>query len=621
MDYIRKIKDKSELFNEDGTLKNYDLSNLDISDIDLSDINPAVWEHARFYHTNFKNTGIKFYPQQLASERFNDMHFARGHSLAYCNFENCDLSYLKDEDMFKVVIKGTNFRNTNLKINFRNNKVFSFTSNEYLCGMQSETQRVNLSDGTILPTYYEHKLIDYFDYAIIDVDFLENNPYINISSGKLFEIISNYFKHMYQLDEIINVSEEVFKKYHLIFCYYLEYDRQGKLKRFYEDMKPYLISKEKYLQFFRGLIKNIHFEELDLTYLDKKMIVMLLFENCNIDRLKLGVSYKEIIKESRKNNKVWMKGTIINKLSIPTTLHDWQNASYNQIISSNITMQTNLYLEFERICNMHCQFCRNERFDKCTFDFNKIQKTLKSIYSHLNKIVIGGGEPLLYLDELKELSNILSLKRSFYPQFFVATNGSFSPEIYWNLINTYNYNFYFSRHAIEDVDNKKIFGDKFNKIMTTAELQQIIRKDKHIMCCTCFKGGVDTVGKMLNYVKYVENIGFSHILFQNLHQEDEHNIVINVDEIIMLETISKLREQGFVVSYPIISNSNYVLYILKKEKFEISFKMYKKREEILDLWSKSPKRCFDLSIDPSGNLYETWNQQDDTNILRKNLSK
>lgn len=55
-------------------------------------------------------------------------------------------------------------------------------------------------------------------------------------------------------------------------------------------------------------------------------------------------------------------------------------------------MYTNLYLEFARICNMCCAFCRNEGLEEYPFDFNQIMKTLKIIHLHLedeyNKLLI-----------------------------------------------------------------------------------------------------------------------------------------------------------------------------------------------------------------------------------------
>lgn len=611
MDYSRKIQSKDELFNEDGTLITQNLKNLDISDIDLSDVDPSVWEHARFYNTNFKNTGIKFYPRKLVPSAWFDFY-----PLDYCNFENCDLSYLKDEDLKEVTLEGVNLRNTNLNINFRNNKVFALSYNPYFTiSEQSDEERVKLINGAILPDTYNDVDIHYFDYADLDLEFIDNNPKIKISSGKLFEILRYYFLKKFKIEN--EISDQEFEEYKKIFIKYLEHDEEGLLKKFYNQIKPYLESKKDYLNFFQGRIINKNFDEgLDLSYFDKKLLSQVLFDKCTISKLKINVSYKELNKEMSKCYYVgFLRNTPVYELSMPIDIHSWQNAGKRRMFQSNITMQTNLYLEFERICNMCCEFCRNEGLEESEFNFAKQIKKVKSIFNHLNSIVVGGGEPTLYIDELKKLSRELKkFKRRV--KIFIITNGSANYDLYEDLILSYNYRFYFSRHAIEDMDNRQIFHDTNKQILTTDELTNISKRDEQVMCCTCFKGGVDKVSKILDYIKYVEYIGYKKVLFQNLHLEDEFNKSININDTEMLEAIEKLKEKGFRVIRPIISNSNYILYLLKKDGFNISFKIYKDQKEIYDLWNKSSKRCFDLSIDPAGIIHETWKDTNDTNMLK-----
>ncbi len=612
-EYKKKITNKSELFQEDGSLIDLDLSNYDISALDLSDIDPNVWNGAIFYNTNFKNTGIKFYPRKLRKSYYFDIY-----SIENCNFENCDLSYLKDEDFKSVILKGVNLKNTNLQIDFHNNKVFNQAYNHiFAVSRQLDEERVNLTGGAILPSEYETKQVDYFDYVDLDIDFLKNNPNIKISSGKLLEVICNYFYGKYKLDD--QVSEKEFNEYYHSFLEFLEYDTEGKLKRFYHDMEPYLTSPEKYLEFFQGKLKYVDFEELDLSYLDKKMLTSFLFYRCDIAKLKLGIPYKEIGKEIRRTLYVsFLEKTPVGELEIPMTIHDWQNRGYKRLSRSGITMRTDLYLEFDRICNMCCEFCRNEVLEKCPFAFEQIMKSLKLISNHLNNIVIGGGEPTIYLKELKKLSEIMrKLKTTHRINMKIITNGSLDYEEYNLLQMWYNYSFLFSRHAIDDEENRRIFGDKNKKILTTDELQQIEKKKKHTLCCTCFKGGVDTVDKIVEYVRYAKYLKYSNILFQNLHLEDECNKSINIPERIMMNAIEKLQGEGFLLKMPILSNSNYILYILKKEDITISFKIYKTRDVILNAWYKSPKRCFDLSMDPSGNLHESWKEENKPNILQR----
>ena len=45
-----------------------DLSYCDLTGIDLSTLPTSTWKEFKFNHTDFTNTGVKFYPEQLASK-------------------------------------------------------------------------------------------------------------------------------------------------------------------------------------------------------------------------------------------------------------------------------------------------------------------------------------------------------------------------------------------------------------------------------------------------------------------------------------------------------------------------------------------------------------------------
>lgn len=81
--------------------------------------------------------------------------------------------------------------------------------------------------------------------------------------------------------------------------------------------------------------------------------------------------------------------------------------------------------------------------------------------------------------------------------------------------------------------------------------------------------------------------------------------------------INELRKKGYEISIPIYSTGDYKLIIAKKEGIQISFKQYITKEELESKWYQSPKRTFDLSMDPSGNLYENWHQSSGKVLIRK----
>ncbi len=61
-----------------------------------------------------------------------------------------------------------------------------------------------------------------------------------------------------------------------------------------------------------------------------------------------------------------------------------------------------------------------------------------------------------------------------------------------------------SRHAIEDEENRAIFGDSKHALLSADQLEVVnqFTSGNSILCCTCFKGGVDTKDKMINYIKF-----------------------------------------------------------------------------------------------------------------------
>lgn len=58
--------------------------------------------------------------------------------------------------------------------------------------------------------------------------------------------------------------------------------------------------------------------------------------------------------------------------------------------------------------------------------------------------------------------------------------------------------------------------------------------------------------------------------------------------------------------------------IAKKGYQTISFKQYIEREELEHGWQDAVKRTFDLSMDPSGNIYQNRHQSSDKVLFKNN---
>ncbi|MCI8347719.1 MAG: radical SAM protein [Bacilli bacterium] len=455
-----------------------DFTDADLSNLDLSHIKPEAWAGANFRNTNFKGTNIRFYPDDLKPfymyEFLKDYPEYQYNNISGCDFEDCDLSYLEDSDFFSLIIEKCNFKNTGLNIDFTNPKLVNYKCYSY---------NQNKLFGVTLPTSYSRKEKEYWDYIDIDIEFLRKNPTIEVSSGKVMELIKKSLSitrnQLYTVEEYHGRVEYAKK--------IMEQDRQGYLKKFYNEMKPYLKNIVEEEQFFLGEI------------IDKS------FDECNFKRLHLSLGFNTIKDLQKKDIEIssvlFSRDCNIDEVQVPITIHNWDNQSSTRILNSEITYQTNLYVELNRICNMKCKFCRNQGLENQKYDYHNIIKNLKIVYENINNIVIGGGEPTLLLDDLKRLIKDVT-DDSYSGKFSIITNGSLSIEDYESLGD--DYIFYMSRHAIEDEENRAIFGDSKHALLSADQLEVVnqFTSGNSILCCTCFKGGVDTKDKMINYIKF-----------------------------------------------------------------------------------------------------------------------
>ena len=291
-----------------------------------------------------------------------------------------------------------------------------------------------------------------------------------------------------------------------------------------------------------------------------------------------------------------------------------KSAEKRRISSSPITFFTKVYLELSRACNAKCKFCRNETFEKSKYDLERIAETLESIKKYLNAVVFGGGEPTLRLDDVVYLKSRCDAEHIDWHMF---TNGTDKSIVDNDIINR-NFKVNLSRHAVNDDDNAVIFGIDKSKIMTQQDVSKLISNNAEVtLNATCFKGGLDTPIKILEYIDFARAIGCKKVLIQNLQRNSSLGQLtgagtdLNIDDQALAEVISFLQAENLKrKKYPIYASGGYVTYIFKDEQddFSISIQKYLTKDDLNKNWPKAVKRAFDLSIDPAGNLYENWHQ-------------
>ncbi len=610
--------------------------NMDLSNLDLSIIPKEAFENCFFYNTNFKNTGIKFIPNKLAPATEKQMElfqlpwqYKYKNSIYFCNFSDNDLTYLSHEDFllgekpkrnneyFEVATMGCDFTNTG--INFLNTLINVKLDSSY--------QNYDFNDKF---WKFNGGLLHWPDF--IDINTILMNPFLNVPSFRFLIAIRYYIGDVELLlysDTLrsrVSSDPKMMKKIVEKCESFLEYDKQGYGKKLYNKLSPFMDLYAKIRFFGAFSICNLNLKNIDFEDIPTEVLRFYEIQNNNFENITFNYTINDLLKIpggpshfldtiSGYENKY--KDLFITKINY----NSWQENpnAVKRVSESAITFFTKVYVELNRICNAKCTFCRNETFNKSKYDLNKIIDTLDSIKNYINAIVIGGGEPTLRLDDVKKLHDSIINNDLDWHLF---TNGS-NPSIIKDDYIMDNFRLNLSRHAVNDNENAKIFNMDSNKIMTTHEIEKLnCRNEEVTLNAVCFKGGLDSFDKIIEYIKYAREIGCKKVLIQDLQRELSlgNNYINNdicIDAVILPRVREYLKSIGYKEKYPIYATGGYVSYVLEKDGFSISLQKYITQSELDENWVKSIKRAFDLSVDPSGNLYENWNQKDGRVKIKK----
>ena len=603
---MKKFRDIKELY-DSNEFKTKDLSYCDLSNLILSEIPSKTWIGFKFYYTDFSNTNIVFYPHSLVKNEQGN------YILEYCNFTNCDLSYIKS--LRDTSIKGSNFINTGLNV--------------YL------SEKHNLMN-VIFSKEMESIAREQAKKGIIDINTLIINPHINFSSLEIYYIIKMNLPQKNKF--IISTKYELYNE---MIDKALEEDekREGMLNKLYNKLTNSTFSIIDKINFFQGSIYNKTYNQIDFSDISYYLLSQIMFFNCKFNQITLpkdidwnnpekfldgpALFFRDQIRSDHRSAYTLIPYIIIPNVN-PSSWKELANIVNNRLDHTCFTKQTNLYLELGRICNANCFFCRNQFLEPCKYDIETIEDNFDFLTPYLDNVVIGGGEPTLLKGDLRNFSRNCMYSNI---KYYISTNGSCSYSDLLEIANDYNYNINLSRHALEDEENNKIFGidtigiEDIKKISKDIS-KNIYREKKLTLVATCFQGGLDTVGDLERYIELSDYVNSNAILFQTLHEdlENDNKMVKQIDEEIFDEVICKLKEQGYIVGeLPIYSIGDYKLIIAKspyKDK-KISFKKYITKEESEKEWNRASKRSFDLSMAPNGDVYQNWHQTSDKIMIKK----
>lgn len=562
-------------------LKNKNFSNLDLSGLDLSSIEPEFWEGAKFHNTDFSNTGIRFNPENI---EFQDME--------YCEFENVDMSSFDSSCFDGAYIKGCNFRNTRIDIPL--NKI-----------------RGRII-GVKLDKLYANKSEEYWNRIPIDEEFLKLNPFIKISYKKVWEVISSIllsgriFLPNKKLEELIKRCEDI-----------LKFD-DGTITKFYNIVCRNSNNLYQRLRFFQGVIESMVIDSITIEENDSFILRKLLIRECTFKEVICKVSISKLTDLNESYSKFFSDSNKFEKILFDDIdYHTWTQLQSSDV--GRITFRTNLYLELGKQCNCRCSFCRNCSFEddekKCKYNLKVIKRNLVKLFPYLDTVFIGGGEPSLKMNAIKQL---LELRANYegltVPNFVIITNGSIDEDELYDARFGSDDAIYVSRHAISDEDNKKILNPKLHTNMNDLKVFRYFPVDV-VLSPVCVKGGLDTSEKIAEYIYEANKLGLEHIIISSLQKSaslgttDFEYDDLYVDPIIFEQVKESLRIQKYEEKLPIYSTGGYVLNIFHKGEIKVIFKEYISKEEEEEQRKMAFKRTFDLTMSQNGDVFEDWRKE------------
>lgn len=444
--------------------------------------------------------------------------------------------------------------------------------------------------------------------SLVNFRTIQNNPSVCFSSKDIYHAIR---KELPELSDFI--SSKKIMEYKLFIDEMLQEDivRDGKLVELINILTAdNNFSDIELIRFFQRVIGNKKFSNTNFSNIPCELLKEVHFYNCEFESI--------VFPEGFEHSTIDLSNSSTPRVYFPTiNPSSWRRLSDNRFGSSRITMHRNLYLELGRSCNGKCKFCRNQYLEPCRYDLEGIKNNLLALGKYLDNIVIGGGEPTLLSKDA------YYLKEAFYEHrlkvnWTIFTNASADLDDLVLLGDDFNFNI--SRHSVSDSTNNKILGVKSLNADELIKLKKSIFK-KITLCATCFKGdGLDSVEKIEDYLSFVDECDINGVLFQTLHKDlndcKQEDSVLPIEDEIFDEIIIKLQEQGYDVGMPIYSTGDYKMIVAKNGIKTISFKKYITKEELEKEWYHACKRTFDLSMDPSGNVYENWHQSSGKVLLR-----
>lgn len=279
------------------------------------------------------------------------------------------------------------------------------------------------------------------------------------------------------------------------------------------------------------------------------------------------------------------------------------------------TKRIHAYVTLGSKCNGKCKFCRNQCFDSSIMedDHENLSQTLRKFSPYIHTIIFGGGEPLLYADELSDILydyHTLSDNVNSY----IVTNGTrklFLEEVESCRLCRKLSGVLLSRHHYDDTVNGEIFGN--SKLLTENDIRHELcngLKNKMEFLTTCIKGGIDSADEIVEFANWGLRVGIEKFLFNDL-QRDVTNLSYweenQIGDNVFSDCEKRLLKYGFRLDMSVCYTAGYDVVTYIKGDIRIGFKRYhKSKQETMKKWNKSKRFTYDLSIMPNGEIFTDW---------------
>lgn len=200
---------------------------------------------------------------------------------------------------------------------------------------------------------------------------------------------------------------------------------------------------------------------------------------------------------------------------------------YNSNVCDHINDE--IIIMITKACPNKCDFCIDQlnKGIKCPPDFDAIKSSILKYHNKVSNIVLSGGEPLLYLNEVYDL--VKYIKENTKCTIVINTSIPYecyqNQELFFNLVNLCDNILLSGQHYDQDI------ADKIRKSKSKFDRNEFYKtfkdKDKYIISLNVHKPYLYTKYDILKNIEYFNNLGFKNIKICELYERPDQYIAID----------------------------------------------------------------------------------------------